>query len=450
MNSAPRTQATGPLHTPEPPPPVDRSFPAPIPVPVKQPMPAPTPLPVNQPTPIPIPVDRPTPFDPPTALTHLRDELPVAPLAFPDGPPGWLVTRYDDVRAALADPRLSSRRPHLNSHVRASLISPAEMATLRPSDLLTSDPPEHTRLRRLVTGQFTARRMNQLAPRIQDIVDDHLDTLAAVPGPADLMKTVALPVPSLVISELLGVPFTDRDLYQRLTAELLSLDRTRDQLLSSKAELKTYLMGLVHRKRTAPTDDVLSGLVQAQSSGTPLTDDEIAALAQLILIAGHETTANVIGLAVLLLLRPPRLWDTVRDRPDLVDGVIEETLRYATVLQFGLLRVACEPLTIADQSIETGDRVVLHLPAANRDSARFTDPDRFDIHRPDAARHLSFGHGTHHCLGDRLARIELRIVLTTMLRRFPELHLAADPDTIPTHQHRVVHGLAELPVHLTR
>ena len=400
--------------------------------------------------PMPLPVDRPNPLDPPPALTQLRDDLPVAPLAFPDGPPGWLITRYDDVRTALADPRLSSRRPHLNSHVRASLITTQEMAALRPSDLLTSDPPEHTRLRRLVTRQFTARRMNQLAPRIQHIADDHLDALAAAaPGPADLMKTVALPVPSLVISELLGVPFTDRDLYQRLTAELLSLDRTRGQLLASKAELKTYLLHLAHTKRTAPTDDVLSGLVQAQSTGTPLTDDEIAALAQLILIAGHETTANVIGLAVLLLLRPPRLWDTVRDRPDLVDGVIEETLRYATVLQFGLLRVAREPLTIAGQPIQPGDRIVLHLPAANRDNARFTDPDRFDIHRPDAARHLTFGHGTHHCPGDQLARIELRTVLTTMLHRFPDLRLAADPDTIPTHHHRVVYGLAELPVHLT-
>ncbi|WP_093781706.1 cytochrome P450 [Streptomyces sp. yr375] len=381
--------------------------------------------PARAPVPLPLPVDRPSLLDPPTGLTRLRDDLPVAPLAFPDGPPGRLVTRYDDVRAAPADPRLSSRIPHLNSHVRACLISTAEMAALRPSDLLTSDPPEHTRLRRLVARQFTARRMNQLAPRVQDIVDDHLDALAATPGLADRAR------------------------YQRLTAELLSLDRTREQLLASKAELKTYLMGLAHRKRTAPTDDVLSGLVRAQSAGTPLSDDEIAALAQLILIAGHETTTNVIGLAVLLLLRPPRLWDTLRGRPDLVDGVIEETLRYATVLQFGLLRVAREPLPIAGRPIAAGDRVVLHLPAANRDSSRFADPDHFDIHRPDALRHPTFGHGTHHCLGDQLARIELRTVLTTMLQRFPGLRLAADPDTIPTHRHRVIHDLAELPVHLT-
>lgn len=319
------------------------------------------------------------------------------------------------------------------------------MARLRPSDLLTSDPPEHTRLRRLVAGQFTARRMNQLTPRIQDIVDQHLDALAAGPRPADLVKTVALPVPSLVISELLGVPFTDRGRYQRLTAELLSLDRTREQLLTSKAEMKTYLLGLIHAKRTERTDDLLSGLLQAQATDPTLTDDEIAALAQLILIAGHETTANVTGLAVLLLLRPPRLWDTVRARPELIDGVIEETLRYATVLQFGLLRVAREPLTIAGRPIRAGDRVVLHLPAANR----FPDPDHFDPHRPDAAKHLSFGHGPHHGLGDQLARIELRTLLTTMLHRFPDLHLTADPEHIPTHQHRVVHGPAHLPVDFT-
>ena len=257
------------------------------------------------------------------------------------------------------------------------------------------------------------------------------------------MTTVALPVPSLVISELLGVPFTDRDQYQHITAELLSLDRTRDQLLASKAEMKSYLLHLIHTKRSAPADDLLSGLVQAQSTDATLTDGEIAALAQLILIAGHETTANVIGLAALLLLRPPRLWDTVRRQPELVDGVIEETLRYATVLQFGLLRVAREPLTLAGQPVQAGERVVLHLPSANR------DPDHFDPHRPDAAKHLSFGHGPHHCIGDQLARIELRTVLTTMLRRFPDLRLVADPDEIPTHQHRVVHGPTHLPVDFT-
>ncbi|MFJ7275519.1 cytochrome P450 [Kitasatospora sp. NPDC098663] len=405
--------------------------------------------PDTAPSPRPLPVDRPTPLEPPSDFRLLRTELPVAPLAFPDGPPGWLVTRYDDVRAALADPRLSSRRPHLNSHVRPSLITTEEMARLRPSDLLTSDPPEHTRLRRLVTGQFTARRINQLAPRIQDIVDQHLDALATGPRPADLMATVALPVPSLAISELLGVPFTDRDQYQRLTAELLSLDRTRDQLLASKAEMKTYLLGLIQAKRTEPGDDLLSGLVHTQADDPTLTDDEIAALAQLILIAGHETTANVTGLAVLLLLRPPRLWDTVRDQPQLVDAVIEETLRYATVLQFGLLRVAREPLTLAGQDVRAGDRIVLHLPAANRDPDRFPDPDRFDPHRPDATKHLGFGHGPHHCLGDQLARLELRTLLATMLDRFPDLRLACDPDRIPTHRHRVVHGPAHLPVDFT-
>ncbi|MFI1801062.1 cytochrome P450 [Streptomyces sp. NPDC020379] len=394
-------------------------------------------------------MERPAPLEPPADLRRLRTDLPIAPLAFPDGPPGWLVTRYEDVRAALADPRLSSRRPHLNSHVRASLITPAEMAALRPSDLLTSDPPEHTRLRRLVTREFTARRINQLAPRIQDIVDEHLDALAAGPRPADLMTTVALPVPSLVISELLGVPFADRDRYQRLTAELLSLDRTRDQLLASKAEMKSYLLSLIGTKRTDPADDLLSGLLQTQRTDPAVTDDEIAALAQLILIAGHETTANVFGLAVLLLLRPPRLWDTVRQRPDLIDGVVDETLRYATVLQFGLLRVAREPLTIAGQPIAAGERVVLHLPAANRDPDRFTDPDRFDPDRPGAARHLSFGHGPHHCLGDQLARLELRTLLTTLLRRFPDLRLACAPDEISTHRHRVIHGLPHLPVDFT-
>ncbi|MFE7095151.1 cytochrome P450 [Streptomyces erythrochromogenes] len=400
--------------------------------------------------PIPLPVDRPDPLGLPADLERLRTELPVAPMIFPDGPPGWLVTRYRDVRAALADPRLGARRPHLNAHVRASLVTAGEMAVLRPSDLMASDPPDHTRLRRLVVGQFTARRIAQLAPRIQAIVDQHLDALAAGPHPADLVTAVALPVPSLVISELLGVPFADHDRYQRLTTELVSLDRTREQLLTSKAEMKEYLLGLIHAKRTRPADDLIGDLIRAQTSDpAQVTDDEIAALAQLILIAGHETTANAAAIAVLLLLRPPRLWDTVRRRPELIGPVIEETLRYATANQFGLLRIAREPLTIAGQPIATGERVVLHLPAANRDPDHFPDPDRFDPHRPSTAKHLSFGHGPHHCPGDQLARLELRTLLTTMLHRFPTLRLACDPDQLPTHRDRVVHGLARLPVDFT-
>jgi len=339
---------------------------------------------------------------------------------------------------------LSSQRPHLNSHVRAGLITPQEMAALRPLDLLTSDPPEHTQLRRLVNGQFTAHRMKRLAPRIRAIVDDHLDTLALAPRPADLVSTVALSVPALVISELLGVPFADRDLYQGLTRELLSLGRTREQLLTAKEELKSYLLSLVHARRTVPRDDLLSGLVHDGS----LTDD-IAALAQLILIAGHETTANTFSLAVLHLLRSPDLRQTLHRRPHLVDAFVEESLRCATVLQFGLLRVAREPLTIAGHSIQAGDRVVLHLPAANRDPARFTDPDRLHPHRTDAAKHLSFGHGPHHCLGDHLARIELRTLLTSLLRRFPDLRLATSPQEIRPHRHRVIHGVVELPVDFT-
>ncbi|MEU4346163.1 cytochrome P450 [Streptomyces sp. NPDC023838] len=410
-----------------------------------------SPLPAGTaPAPITLPVARPDPLKIPGDFRRLQAEQPVAPLAFPDGPPGWLVTRYDDVRAALADPRLSSRRPHLNSHVRANLISTQEMAVLRPSDLLTSDPPEHTRLRRLVTGQFTARRINQLAPRIQTIVDDHLEAMAHGPRPADLIQSLALPVPALVISELLGVPFTDRDLYHRLTRELLSLDRSREQLLASKADMKSYLLGLIHAKRAAPPgEDLLSGLVHAPAMETPLTDDEIAALAQLILIAGHETTTNAFALTVLHLLRTPGLWHSLHNRPHLVDGVIEESLRHATVLQFGLLRVARQDLTIAGQTIKTGDRVVLHLPAANRDPAQFTDPDHMNPERPNATRHLSFGHGHHHCPGDHLARIELRTLLATTLRRFPDLRLATDPAEIPTHHQRVVYGVARLPVDFT-
>ncbi|WP_338897272.1 cytochrome P450 [Streptomyces sp. TG1A-60] len=395
-----------------------------------------------------LPSRRRCPMDPPDEYARLRTEHPVARLAFPDGPPGWLVTRYDDVRAGLADLRLSSRRPHLNSQVRPSLITEAEMAQFRTSDLLTTDPPEHTRLRHPLIGQFSMRRIRTLRPRIEQYVDERLNAIAATPArPVDLVAALALPVPSLVICELLGIPYADHDHFQRLTGELLDLNRTRQQLLASKKAMHTYLRSLVEAKRQDPADDLLSVLTQHRPpSGPPLAIDEIVSLGQLMLIAGHETSANMISLGILTLLRSPALWQGLRADPSLIENAIEELLRYHTILQFGLLRVARAALVIGGQRIEPGERVVLHMPAANRDPLKFPDPDRLDLHRPNSRQHLSFGHGPHQCIGQQLGRLEIEIILTKLLHRFPTLQLH-DASTPPaTHDHAVVYGLRALPV----
>ncbi|OEJ23332.1 hypothetical protein AR457_01055 [Streptomyces agglomeratus] len=395
-----------------------------------------------------LPSERRCPMDPPDEYARLRTEQPVARLAFPDGPPGWLVTRYDDVRAGLADLRLSSRRPHLNSQVRPSLITEEEMAQFRTSDLLTTDPPEHTRLRHPLIGQFSMRRIRTLRPRIEQYVDEHLDAIAATPTrPVDLVPALALPVPSLVICELLGVPYADHDHFQRLTGELLALNRTRQQLLASKKAMHAYLSGLVETKRQDPADDLLSALTQHRPpSGPPLAIGEIVSLGQLMLIAGHETSANMISLSILTLLRSPALWQRLQADTSLIDNAVEELLRYHTILQFGLLRIARETLAIGGQRIEPGERVVLHMPAANRDPRKFPDPDRLDLHRHNSRQHLSFGHGPHQCIGQQLGRLEIEIILTKLLHRFPtlQLHDASAPPA--THDHAVVYGLRALQV----
>lgn len=393
-----------------------------------------------------LPTQRTCPLDPPPEYRRLREEQPVVRLAFPDGPPGWLVTRYEDVRACLADPRLSSRRPHLNAHLRESLISAEEMAALRSPNMLNTDPPEHTRLRQPLTGQFSVRRVRALEPHIERLVDVHLDAMeAATERRADLVQALALAVPLLVICELLGVPYEDQAFFRQVTSDLLRLDIGRDSLLASKKALRDYLRALVKAKRLNPEGDLLSGLTQAETVGAPLSDDEIASLGQLMLIAGHETTANMIGLGTLTLLRTPGAWARLRAHPERVEAAVEELLRYLTILQFGLLRVSTEQLTLGGQTIEAGERVVLHLASANRDPAQFAAPDDLVLDRAEN-RHLTFGHGVHQCIGQQLARVEMRIVFSKLVARFPDLRLAIPAEQVTTRDNMVIYGVQALQV----
>ncbi len=404
----------------------------------------------HPPTAIPIPRKRSHPCAPPEEYATLRAEQPVARLALADGSEGWLLSRYDDVCTLLTDPRFSAKDRVVSAAVRAL---PAKFAARlgNQQSLLNLDPPEHTRLRRLVAGQFSVRRMRQLAPRIRQIVTGHLDRLAVAGPPADLVPTFAQPVPLLVMCELLGVPeedraeFQDRSMMpQRLGADLVAVMRAADDMYDYMRELAVW-------RRAEPGDDVLSELADPANK---LTDHELASLGVTLLIAGVDTTANMIGLGCYQLLAEPAGWadlvaaaeETPGDAESgLTESAVEELLRYLSIVQFGLNRWAVADIEIGGQLIRAGEMVFGVLSAANWDPDRFSEPDRFDLHRGRTA-HLAFGYGIHQCVGQQLARLELQVVFTELPRRFPSLRLAVAADQVPMRQDMVIYGVHGLPV----
>ena len=392
-----------------------------------------------------LPMARECPFDPPEEYRRLRVEDPVSRLAFPDGRTGWLVSRYDDVRALLADPRVSSRRSLSVNPIRELPPEAEELLRIDPGQFIGMDPPEHTRYRRLLTGQFTVRRMNALVPRIEQIVADHLDAMAGMTPPVDLVKAFALPVPSLVICELLGVPYTDRDLFQRMSRALLSFETDVPTLMQARNEMRAYMLDLVRAKRLRPHDDLISGLIQRDSPAGALTDEELVNIGNLLLIAGHETTANMLGLGMLTLLQHPDQLAGLRDNPALIDHAVEELLRFLTIVQFGLVRIALEDIDVGGQPIPAGAPIVAALASANRDPAHFPAPDDLDVTRAYSP-HLAFGHGVHQCLGQQLARVEMQAGFRGLLERFPSLRLAVPLEQIRMRDDTFVYGVRELPV----
>ncbi|PJN41718.1 cytochrome P450 [Streptomyces sp. CB02959] len=386
------------------------------------------------------PTARTCPFDPPPGYRTLRENDPVAEVTLPDGVPGRLVTGYEEVRAVLADPRLSSRRRPLRTGGATAGDMPVPPPA--PGMFITMDPPEHTRFRRLLTGQFTVRRMRQLTPQVERIVAEQLDAMAAAGGPVDLVQAFALPVPSLVICELLGVPYADREEFQLNSATLVRLDASPEDVQQAARALRQFIHHLALAKRDNPTDDILSGLARSGE----LTDEELAGAGVLLLLAGHETTANMIALGTMCLLRNPDQWEALRADASLMDGAVEELLRYLSIIQFGVRRTAVQDLELAGHRIPAGSTVVACLPSANRDTAHFPgDPDRLDVHRPSSP-HLAFGHGIHQCLGQQLARVELKAALSALVDRFPTLRLAVPVDQVPMRDDMLIYGVHELPV----
>jgi cytochrome P450 len=389
-----------------------------------------------------LPRERTCPFDPPADYRRIQRDEPVTRLTLPSGRTGWLVTGYDDVRAMLADTRFSSRREPGTNPIRVVPPEAEDMMVQQPGFFLTMDPPDHTRYRRLLTGQFTVRRMNALVPQIERIVAEHLDAMERSARPADLVQAFALPIPSMVICELLGVPYADRGQFQRWTAILLSLDPDWDTVRRVVDELRAYMLGLVRAKRRQPAEDLLSGLIHGDGG---LTDDELVNIGNLLLIAGHETTANMLGLGTLTLLQHPGQLAALRADPTLFTGAVEELLRYLSIIQFGLLRVATEDVEVGGRRILAGDPVVVAVMTADRDPARFADPDTLDVTR-GYSPHLAFGHGVHQCLGQQLARVELKVGLRALLERFPTLRLAVPPEQVRMRDDMAIYGVHELPV----
>jgi cytochrome P450 len=401
---------------------------------------------MSQTAPIPhgLPMERDAgPFNPPRQITRLREVRPVSPMVFPDGHKGWLVTGYDAVRQLLADTRFSSRQDIGIIHVpyeTPGMPAQTEPSPQMPGVFVAMDPPDHTRLRRRLTGAFTVKRMKQLEDHIIDITERQLDELARLTPPVDLVKEFALPVPSLVICELLGVPYSDRETFQVNSAKFLEKDVSLDEKMAALGGLTTYLAELVRRKRAAPSEDILSDL----AGHDDLTIEELVGIGFMLLLAGHETTANMLALGTFALLENPEQLAELRANPDLLPDAVEELMRYLSVADV-FYRYATEDIELGGETIGKGSTVVVSLLAANHDPQRFDNPDTLDIRRK-ARGHLSFGHGIHQCLGQQLARIEMRAGFGGLLRRFPTLELAVPAGEVKLKTDMNIYGVHELPV----
>ncbi|MFF0861433.1 cytochrome P450 [Nonomuraea sp. NPDC003560] len=381
-------------------------------------------------------------FDPVEELTRIRDGEGVVQTMTPFGVPAYLLCRFDDVRQMLSDPvRFSSNRPAPFTLRAGSEVSQEEQARLRAGNLIGFDPPEHTRLRKMLTAEFTMRRMRRLEPRITEIVEAALDDLEQAGQPADLVAHFALPVPSLVICELLGVPYSDRGEFQARSARMLDMSSPMEERLAASQENRAYMAGLVAKAQAHPGEDMLGMLVREH--GDDLSTDELIGISGLLLIAGHETTANMLGLGVLALLRHPDQLALVRDDPARIEPAVEELLRWLSILHTMPPRITTTDVEIAGQTIPAGSLVTASLPAANRDPAFIDNPDRLDITRGDLG-HLAFGHGVHHCLGAPLARAEMRIAFPALFRRFPRLALADPFDQVEYRTFNAIFGLKSL------
>ncbi|MEV7723264.1 cytochrome P450 [Streptomyces sp. NPDC087917] len=385
------------------------------------------------------PQDRTCPYHPPTAYQPLREGRPLSRVTLFDGRSVWVVTGHAEARALLADGRLSTDR------TRDSFPSPTRRfrgLQNRRTALLGVDDPEHNTQRRMLIPSFSVKRTAALRPRIQETVDRLVDRMVERGPGAELVGAFALPVPSMVICALLGVPYEDHEFFESRSRRLLRGPEASD-VEEAREELDDYLRSLILRKRAEPGEGLLDELVGRLETGE--TDvEELASLAAILLIAGHETTANMISLGTFTLLNHPEQLEELRADPALMSEAVEELMRFLSIAD-GMLRVATEDIEVGGVVIRPDDGVVFSTSVINRDESVFEEPDTLDWHRP-ARHHLAFGFGIHQCLGQNLARAEMEIALGTLFARLPGLRLAADPERIPFKPGDTIQGMIELPV----
>ncbi|WP_327265724.1 cytochrome P450 [Streptomyces sp. NBC_01232] len=373
------------------------------------------------------------PFDPPAELIDARRHGPISRYTHPGGKPGWMITGYDLVRSVLADPRFSSRKDLLN-------VVDFEIPPAPPGEFLLMDDPQHSRYRKPLVGKFTARRMRLLTERIEQITTDCLDAMEKAGPSADLVTAFAKPIPTIIICELLGVPYEDRASFQEQIDKFMNGETGDEELMAAYTATQTYLAELVAAKRANPTDDVLSELTDSD-----LTDEELQGISLILLAAGFDTTANMLSLGTFALLQNPEQLAALRADPALIDQAVEELLRYLSVAK-SFMRTALEDVEVGGQTIEAGTTVVLSYNTANRDPERYPDPHTLDLGR-DSGGHLAFGHGIHLCLGAQLARIEMRVAFSALLGRFPTLRLAVPAEDVALRPETAdIYGVKSLPV----
>jgi cytochrome P450 len=376
-------------------------------------------------------------LDPVAELGELRSSAPVSKLPIPFGVNVWLVTGYEEAKTVLGNAKAYSND-------FANLVGEhGASASHSPGGLGFADPPEHTRLRKLLTPEFTMRRLARLTPGIQEIIDQQLDAMAAVDGPVDLVEYFALPIPSLVICELLGVPYDDRDDFQRLSMARFDLFGGATASFSAISESLAYLTEVVKKQRAEPGDGLLGQLIK--ENGDDISDQELAGLADGVLTGGFETTASMLALGALVLLQDPDTFKLIHDDDTAIHGFVEEVLRYLTVVQVAFPRFAREDVTVGGEQINKGDVVIVSLSGADRDPALGEGLEQVDPHRAPTS-HLAFGHGVHRCIGAELARMELRAAYPALLRRFPNLRLATPADELTYRKVSIVYGVDTLPV----
>lgn len=385
------------------------------------------------------------PFAPAAVIREMTPADTIGKVRIWDGSTPWLISRHADQRALLNDPRISidEKRegyPHMTRGRAAG-------APHHPDLITNTDPPEHTRLRRTVNGPFMVKRVEALRPHIQQTFDNLVDDMLAGPKPANLVEALGLPVPTLVITQMLGAPYEDHEFFQTNSNRAISHESTAEETAAASRALGEYLAALLQKKIAEPADDVMSEMGRRVGAGE-MTFQEAVIMSSAILIAGHETSASMISLGTLALLRNPEQLALLRDNSDnprFVANAVEELLRFLTIVHSGIRRIANEDIDVRGTTIRAGDGIIFELAGANYDEAEFPDAEKLDLTRP-ARSHHAFGYGVHQCLGQSLARVELQVAYSTLYKRVPTLALAVPFEQVEFAMEGVAYGLRTLPV----